>query len=619
MAGIEHVVVLMFENRSFDHLLGLLSDDPAYPGVRLGDDAFSNPVDPTDPDGGRVRVSDDAEPGLEVDPPHSHAGAVEQLGLGGWGSRPRMDGFVAAYSRKIAGNEAGLPIVHWARLHGASGAAAAAAASVLALPWFRPLAGGGLGLVAVLEAGVASVHRRRRTLPVDSWTPAFVAPLVAVAGGSLASALLGRFLGYAGRLAVLGLGLAGFGARAIRSKRRKVSAPPPVTEAQAGQVMRCMRPHEHLPALATLASSFALCTRWHCSVPGATWPNRNFAHAGTSDGTVDIEPGLYDNETIFQRLQEAGRTWSIYRDPSSLAQVMAFGWLSDPSQIGNWRRLEEFADDVAAGRLATYSFLEPCHDGPNSNSQHPGNNDHNRRPAEGALWDFERGENLIVDVYEALRDNPDVFARTLLVITYDEHGGLYDHVPPPTDAVEPAPFGAPRRSWLPRLLGWFVEQPESSFSFKVLGPRVPTVIVSPRVPRQWDDTCYDHTAIPRTLRALFAPSSAALSAREDASASFDGLASLAEPRRDLPDLSSFRRAATTSRAAPPSDGGGSATGEPPPRDDDLARQLRRLGTRLRSKLEPAAASRAGPAADGPGADDDVAALFTIRAEDARSS
>jgi len=517
-----------------------------------------------------------------------------------------MDGFISAYSRKIAGDEAGLPIVHWERLHAAAGGAAMLIAAVLALPWFGALAAGGLGLVAALEAAVACAHRRRRTVPVDSWTPAFVAPVAAVAVGGLASAVLGRRLGYKGRLAVLAVTLATFGAKVIRKKRQAVSAAPPITEAQAGQVMGCMRPDRHLPALATLASSFALCTRWHCSVPGATWPNRNYAHAGTSDGTVDIELGLYDNDTIFQRLQDAGKSWHIYRDADSLAQAMAFGWLSDDGQIGRWRRLEEFADDVAAGRLPTYSFLEPCHDGPLSNSQHPGNNDHNRRPAHGALWDFERGENLIVDVYEALRAKPEVFAKTMLLITYDEHGGLYDHVPPPTDAVEPEPFGTPRRSWLPRLLGWFVEQPESRFRFNVLGPRVPTVIVSPRIPQQWDDTCYDHTAIPRTLRTLFAPASAPLSAREDASASFDGLASLAEPRDDLPDLSSLRRAGT--RSATPGTG-------VPPRDDEFAHQLRQLGGKLRPKLA-GPGSRAGPLG-GPTDTDEVAALFTGRAESAR--
>ena len=520
-----------------------------------------------------------------------------------------MDGFVSAYSRKLAGNEAGLPTVHWDRIHGAGGAAGALAAALLALPWRAPLLGGTLGLIAAVESCVAWVHERRRGLPVRSWRRAFVAPVVAILGGAVASRALARFLGYWQRLAVLAGGLNALVAWAVSRKRRQVVEAPAAVAGEAANVMRCLRPWEQLPALATLASSFALCTRWHCSVPGATWPNRNFAHAGTSDGTVDIEIGLYDNVTIFQRLQEAGKTWSVYRHRRSLAQVMAFSWLSDGGRIGRWRTLEELDDDVAADRLATYSFVEPCHDGPSSNSQHPGNNDQRSRPAEGGLWDFERGENLVVSIYEALRRNPEVFAKTLLVITYDEHGGLYDHVPPPTDAVEPEPFGAPRRSWLPRLVGWFVEQPESRFRFTVLGPRVPAVVVSPRIPQQWDDTLYDHTAIPRTLRALFAPDAPPLSAREEASATFDRLVTLAQPRTDLPDLSPFLRSPARSRsAATPS----------PPRDDEFARQLRALGDHLRPKVEGATRSRAvRRSREGHEEHDDVADLFTAKAEAAR--
>jgi phospholipase C len=433
-----------------------------------------------------------------------------------------------------------------------------------------------------------------------------VVPVVVVVAGALISAGLGQFAGYLLRwlclAAVMGVPLAVVLLRTRRNMRR-----PPHTGGEAHQIMRCMDPMARLPALATLASSFALCTRWHCSVPGATWPNRNFAHAGTSDGTVDIEIGFYTNPTVFHRLSEAGRSWRIYRDPRSLAQVMAFEWMIDDERLANWSHLDEFAEDVRQDRLAAYSFIEPSHDGARSSSQHPGNNEESRRPPEGGLWDFERGENLIVEVYEALRANPDVFARTLLVITYDEHGGFYDHVPPPTDAVEPEPFGAPRRSWMPRLVGWFVEQPESRFRFTMLGPRVPTVIVGPRVPAAWVDTCFDHTAIPATVRRLFAPGTAPLSARERSSPTFDGLASLDPPRADLPDLGRWRRPEALARGGPwpPA-----AAGPPGPPADEFTRQLRELGRELRAKL--------GVAARGDEAStEDVAQLFTARADAAR--
>ncbi|MGI8683644.1 MAG: alkaline phosphatase family protein, partial [Acidimicrobiales bacterium] len=587
VADIEHVVVLMFENRSFDHLLGLLSDDPSFPGVRAGDQAFSNPVDPTDPSKGRVTVTDDATPDLRFDPPHSHASVIEQLGLRPLGA-PTMEGFVASYARKIAGREAGLPVIHFDRIFIVVGGVAVVVAGVLALPWAGPLLAGAAGVLLVGYAAVGFAYMRRKALPVDSWTGPFVAPaaVVGVVGGL--SALLSRSVGFGVRMfANLAL-VGGAGALAVLRKRKKVAKPPPVAKDQASQIMRCLKPMEQLPALATLAKTFALCTRWHCSVPGATWPNRNFAHAGTSDGTVDIEVGFYTNPTIFNRLHEAGKSWRIYRDPGSLAQVMAFEWLSDDDRIGNWRRLRDFADDVRNDRLPAYSFLEPCHDGRLSNSQHPGNNDDNSGPKGGGLWDFQRGENLIIEVYEALRAAPQVFEKTVLLITYDEHGGMYDHVPPPTDAVAPEPFGRPARSWMPRLIGWFVEQPDSGFRFNVLGPRVPTVIVSPRIDQRWDDTCYDHSSIPSTVRKLFAPGTAPLSAREAVAATFDKLVNRATPRTDMPDLSGFLRpeAVTRAMAAPP----------PPPRQDEFTAQLAQLRTNLAEKM--AAGATPEPALEG---------------------
>ena len=377
MASIEHVVVLMFENRSFDHLLGLLSDDPAYPGVRPGDERFGNPVDPYDPGKGRVPVTDDGTADLAFDPPHSHASVVEQTGLRRPGG-PTMDGFVAAYSRKLHGDEEGLPIVHWGRIGVLVAALVAGVAAVLALPVLVPLIAGTLGLYALVMAALVWAFRRRLALPITSWRTVLATPhRVAVVGAGLSIAL-GRWTAYGWRVLILALVIGAAGAVVVLRKRRRLRTPPPITPEQAGQIMRCMRP-DQIPALATLADSFAVCTRWHCSVPGATWPNRNFVHAGTSDGTVDIEVGFYDNETVFHRLEAAGRGWRIYRDRRSLAQVMAFGWLTDDERIGNWHLTEDFAADVAAGRLAAYTFIEPCHDGAGSDSQHPGNNAHDRR------------------------------------------------------------------------------------------------------------------------------------------------------------------------------------------------------------------------------------------------
>lgn len=125
----------------------------------------------------------------------------------------------------------------------------------------------------------------------------------------------------------------------------------------AAAVMRCLDPARHCPALGTLAAEFAVCTGWFSSVPGETWPNRNFAHAATSGGTVDIEGGLYFDRTIFEVLsKQKGRTWRIYYDGTP--QVWCYPRLWRPttfldfllrrrSRIGNWFESAQFADHVA--------------------------------------------------------------------------------------------------------------------------------------------------------------------------------------------------------------------------------------------------------------------------------
>jgi phospholipase C len=327
-------------------------------------------------------------------------------------------------------------------------------------------------------------------------------------------------------------------------------------------VMRC-QPPENVPVLQTLAREFAVCTRWFCSVPGETWPNRNFLHAATSDGETNIEVRPYYNRTIFELLEEDyGRDWHIYHDDTP--QVWVFPRLWDrPDRHARWFQLAEFSRHVELGQLPAYSFLEPNHRPPLhtldhdpgigipdiSNSQHPENNlvpnasyDH-FVPGD---TDFRRGESLIAEVYEALRARPEVFERSLFVITYDEHGGFYDHVPPRTKV----PNSHSPRSWLSRLSACVLHKKSTFFDFTMLGPRVPAVVVSPYIAAgKVDDTVRDHASVPATLRALFAPDAAPLTRRDAWSPPFHRVADLDRPRRgrELPDLSSHVSSSPVSR------------------------------------------------------------------------
>jgi phospholipase C len=227
---------------------------------------------------------------------------------------------------------------------------------------------------------------------------------------------------------------------------------------------------ELLPVLYRLAREYAVCARWFCSVPSETWPNRLFAHAGTSDNEVGNVPRAYYKRTVFEVLSSAGHGWRIYA--GDIPQVAVFPALW--KHHGYWRffRLGDFFADARANRLQEYSFIEPRHFGSWGSSQHPRSR-------------VLLGEELIRDVYEAIASNPKTWESTMLLITYDEHGGFFDRKHPPT--AHPPYEGAMNI--------------ETGFRFDLLGPRVPAIVVSPYVKRLTVDneSDYDHTSIIATL------------------------------------------------------------------------------------------------------------------------
>lgn len=388
----QHIIVLMLENRSFDHMLGYLPHpNPAFNGLAAG---ASNPA--VSPLGTRISSSPSASKSIEQDPAHDHDEVLEQL----TGQRVRPagsvsnEGFVASYERKAA-----------------------------------------------------------------------------------------KELG------------AGAGAR----------------------IMGCQSPG-NVPVLSTLALQFAVFDHWFCAVPGATWPNRHFALAGTSDGQVDIKFRPYRNRTVFEALEQAGldRPWRVYHD--GIPQVWSFVQLLKGQRKQNFRPTKTLFEDIAADTLPKFALVEPKHFGRNTNSQHPGNNSPEWFRSNPGR-DFDAAERLIADIYTALLGRPAVFEKTLFLITYDEHGGFFDHVPPPRGA-----------KWEVAPDDHFVRG-SYTFPFDLLGPRVPAVLVSPFIaPGTLIQEVFDHSAICSTVRRLFAPGTAPLSQREAASLRFDAVPVLANPR-----------------------------------------------------------------------------------------
>ncbi|MEA2773684.1 MAG: phospholipase [Acetobacteraceae bacterium] len=236
-----------------------------------------------------------------------------------------------------------------------------------------------------------------------------------------------------------------------------------------------------IPVLSQLARQFGVSDRWHAPAPCQTWPNRFFAHTGTANGYVNNSPTHfpYLMETVFNRLEEDAKvSWRIYFHdiPQSVTLARLWGDIAT-----NFRHFDDdFVRDAASGNLPAYSFIEPRYFtdtilGKMPNDQHPPHN-------------VSHGEALIASVYNAVRSGSG-WKETLLVITYDEHGGCYDHVVPPA-AVSPG------------------GQTPDGFDFGYFGVRVPAVIISPWVPpgsviRPPGLTPFDHTSIIATLRKLF--------------------------------------------------------------------------------------------------------------------
>lgn len=272
-----------------------------------------------------------------------------------------------------------------------------------------------------------------------------------------------------------------------------------------------------VPVLHQLAKAFAVSDQWFASAPCQTWPNRFFAHTGTCHGIVNNKDFFWAGEepfrrrSIFRALEEADQPWRVYFHDFPQSLLLADIW---DVAASHYHLFSQFLVDAEAGVLPAYSFIEPNYftnlfTGTPPNDQHPPH-------------DIRYGEKLIADVYNAVRASG-CWEHTLLIITYDEHGGCYDHVPPPP-AVPP---GDGRSA-------------PDGFAFNTYGVRVPAVIVTPWIPAgsvlsPLADGAYpfDHTSLIKTVRELFGIR-ASLTDRDAAAPSVLPYLTLATPSNDGP-------------------------------------------------------------------------------------
>ena len=333
------------------------------------------------------------------------------------------------------------------------------------------------------------------------------------------------------------------GQAVIKNKGLKGAAYPPIAEVadrgfaadyainsdpnNPGEPMRCFASGT-LPVLTALAKEFVLCDHWFSSMAGPTEPNRMFVHAASSGGwddspstsdyveifgekTVgDASAGIsFANGTIFDALRRAKVPFRIYAGD----QFPQVGLLSGISLLSDVDDFENFASDVNDPTYdAAYTFIEPRYDTISqnlglpfvNNAQHPANS-------------VELGEALIKTVYETIRNSPH-WNQSMLILTWDEHGGFFDHVtPPPAKRI---PTGSPPKDIEGRSFG---------FMFDQYGPRVSAVVISPWCPQNMiDHRQFEHSSIPATIEQLFGLSP--LTIRDTEAIGVQTLASLSAPR-----------------------------------------------------------------------------------------
>ena len=272
------------------------------------------------------------------------------------------------------------------------------------------------------------------------------------------------------------------------------------------RIMQCFGP-EQLPTLNGIAKQFAVSDAWFSSVPSQTDPNRAFSLCGTSLGKKN-NAGPIDTPTIFNALSDAGASWGLYWQPDWLYPNQSYTEYTFPQlKKGHGKheiaKIEHLIKRILNDDLLDFTYIEPKWGlGETYNLSTPGNDYH-------PPTSVSDGENFLYAIIGLLMLSK-CWNTTLLIITFDEHGGTYDHVPPRWHAT-------------PDGLG-----PKSDFAFNRFGVRVPTILASPFVRpgmvfRAPGKVPYDHTSFIKTLLRWRGvdPKTAGFGDRMKAAPSFD--------------------------------------------------------------------------------------------------
>ncbi|KAI3977251.1 hypothetical protein MKX01_035981 [Papaver californicum] len=272
------------------------------------------------------------------------------------------------------------------------------------------------------------------------------------------------------------------------------------TPTMNGFVEQALTMPEAVPVFASLVSEFAIIDRWFSALPGPTEPNRLFVYSGTSHGATNhVKKQLlmgFPQKTIFDSLHEDVMEFGIYFQ--TVPTTLFYRNFRKLKYISKFHQFDSsFKKDASEGKLPSLTVIEPRYF---DLVRAPANDDH-------PSHDVANGQKFVKEIYEALRSSPQ-WNETLFIITYDEHGGFYDHVTTPYENV-PNPDGNTGPAPL-------------FFKFDRLGVRVPTIM---------------HSSIPATIKKMFNLSSNFLTHRDAWAGIFEEVVGeLTAPRTDCPEV-----------------------------------------------------------------------------------
>ncbi len=250
------------------------------------------------------------------------------------------------------------------------------------------------------------------------------------------------------------------------------------TDPTGSQSMGYYTPRE-LPFYYALANDFGIGDRYFASVPGPTFPNRYYLLAGTSFGHIDntLPPaGGWTQKTVFEELDAAHVSWKVYYAQVPFAALFSY---VQQHQAGHLEPISQYYTDAAAGTLPSVSFIDPIFAGKVNveTDEHP--------PA-----NVQVGEQFTAGVVKALAASPN-WRSSALFLTYDEHGGFYDHVAPP-------------RAPIPDDIAPMLGAGDTEAQFDQYGVRVPAIVISPYSrPHFVSNRVHDHTSILATIEDRF--------------------------------------------------------------------------------------------------------------------